>query len=161
MNTNFDSYEEFDYQYKNPEKYDFLKQNNISYKEYKNNKTVKEAVDWAYKTPTNYSMSKVIGGDIVSYKEYMDTINDIKADKDKNGNSITGSRKQKVFDYVNSLGLTATQKAMLIKSEYSSFDSYNYEIVNYLNNATEITLDEEYAILKQLGYKINNDKVSW
>ena len=158
---NYSSYEEFDYAYKNPEKYDFLKETGTSYKEYKNNQWTKDSIDWAYKDKTNYSMSKAMGSDIPTYRTYMYDIDNIKADKDSNGKSITGSRKQKVFDYVNSLELNEIQKAMLIRTQYSSFDDYNYEIVNYLNNQTDITLEEEYEILKKLGYKINNDTVSW
>ena len=157
--NSFDTYEEFNYSYKNPDKYKLI-QDTGSYKKYKTNETYQKAVDWAYNTPSNYSMSKALDG-IENTYTYLDELNDIKGDKDKKGKTISGSRKTKVFNYINSLNLTPVQKAMLVRTQYSSYDSYNNEIVNYLNNQTSITLDEEYEILKKLGYKVKGDRVSW
>lgn len=157
--NSFDTYEEFDYSYKNPDKYKLI-QDTGSYKKYKTNETYQKAVDWAYNTPSNYSMSKALDG-IENTYTYLDKLNDIKGDKDKKGKTISGSRKKKVFNYINSLNLTPVQKAMLVRTQYSSYDNYNNEIVNYLNNQTSITLDEEYEILKKLGYKVKGDRVSW
>lgn len=157
--NSFDTYEEFDYSYKNPEKYKLI-QDTGSYKKYKTNETYQKAVDWAYNTPSNYSMSKALDG-IENTYTYLDKLNDIKGDKNKYGKTISGSRKTKVFNYINSLNLTPVQKAMLVRTQYSSYDDYNNEIVNYLNNQTSITLDEEYEILKKLGYKVKGDRVSW
>lgn len=41
-----------------------------------------------------------------------------KADKDENGKTISGSKKAKVFDYINGLNLTAQQKRTLYYSFY-------------------------------------------
>ena len=43
-----------------------------------------------------------------------------RADKDENGKSISGSKKHKVFDYINSLNLSAQQKQTLYYSFYKN-----------------------------------------
>ena len=84
------------------------------------------------------------------------------ADKDSKGNSISGSKKTKVFDYINSMsGLTFEEKVILAKLEYNSYDEYNYEIIDYLNNSS-ISYDEEVYILKKLGFEVdNNGNIYW
>ena len=80
------------------------------------------------------------------------------ADKYPNGKTISGSKKRKVINYVNSLSLSIPQKAMLIKSEYNSFDSYNRQIVQYVNNQ-KLSKEEKIAILEDLGFKIVDGKI--
>ena len=99
--------------------------------------------------------------DYKTYKEYSKAMYDLKADKDENGDSISGSRKNKVISYVNSLDLSIPQKAMLIRSEYSSFDNYNNEIIEYVNNL-DLSIEEKKAILEGLDMKITKDGyVKW
>ena len=47
---------------------------------------------------------------------------------------------------------------MLIKSEYNSFDSYNRQIVQYVNNQ-KLSKEEKIAILEDLGFKIVDGKI--
>lgn len=54
------------------------------------------------------------------YLEAHDAMGDIKADKDANGNSISGSRKEKIIDYLNALGLTYEQYLYLLGTEYDT-----------------------------------------
>jgi coproporphyrinogen III oxidase-like Fe-S oxidoreductase len=121
-----------------------------------------EAYDWAYENPEKYSLSKAIAGDVVKYRSYTDALNDIKADKDSSGKSISGSRKEKVANYINSLDMDYGEKIILFKSEYEADDTYNEEIIDYLNNRSDITYAEMVEILKQLGFTVTNDgNVYW
>lgn len=54
------------------------------------------------------------------YLEAHDAMGDIKADKDANGKSISGSRKEKIIDYLNALGLTYEQYLYLLGTEYDT-----------------------------------------
>ena len=122
----------------------------------------KEEIDFAYNNPEKYQVVKVITGDIVTYKKYSKDLEEIKSDKDSNGKTIANSRKQKVFDYINSTDLNFEQRVMLAKLEYPSYDEYNNEIIEYLNNNKDISYEEEVEILKQLGFEVDSyGNISW
>ena len=105
-----------------------------------------------------------------------------------NGKTIPNSRKYKVINYINSLSLSIPQKAILIKMEYNSFDAYDTQIVNYINdfdysefdkasmlkligfdfydkylvnyiNSQNLSIDEKEEKLKDLGFNIRNGVV--
>ncbi len=157
----FATYEEFDFSYKNPKKYEWLKENDISYDEYTYDEDTKDVYDYAYNNPEVYKAGKAIAGDFKDYMEYTDYIYDLKADKDSEGKSISGSRKTKVISYVNELDLTIPQKAMLIRREYSTFDDYNYDIVDYVDNL-DIDYEDKVSILESLDMKVSEDgTISW
>ena len=111
-------------------------------------------------------------------------------DYGSNGKAITNSKKNKIINYVNSLNLSIPQKAILIKSQYSSYDSYDRQIVNYVNsqnlskfdkatilksigfddynsyiveevNSRNISAKEKEEILDDLGFRIVNGRVYW
>lgn len=120
----------------------------------------KEEHDLAYENPGRYAVSKAIGGYKV-YKQYNSDLNDIKADKDEAGEAISGSRKEKVIDYINNLDADYGSKIVMLKSEYPSDDTYNSEIVDYINNHEDLTYDERVTILLELGFKVDNGNVYW
>jgi hypothetical protein len=120
-----------------------------------------EEFEYAKKNPENYAVAKAVGG-YDAYKQYSDDLNDIKADKDKYGKSISGSRKTKVMNYIDSLDADYYTKLILYKSEYTSYDDENYEIIEYLNSRNDISFEEEVAILRKLGFKVTDDgNISW
>lgn len=125
----------------------------ISASEYWSNK---EEYDFAYEQPEKHAMSKVFGG-YDTYKTYTSELNDIKADKDENGKTINGSRKEKVLNYVDSLDADYGTKLILFKSVYNSEDDFNNDIIEYLNNRNDISYEEEMAILKELGFTVDSD----
>jgi hypothetical protein len=87
---------------------------------------------------------------------------DIKADKDENGKSINGSRKEKVIDYLNELDADYYTKIILFKNEYNADDTYNEEIVEYLDSRDDISYEEMVTILKKLGFTVSKDgTVTW
>jgi hypothetical protein len=121
----------------------------------------KEEYDFAYDSPERYAVAKSLGG-YEAYKTYSSELFDIKADKDSSGKSINGSRKEKVIDYINNLDADYGEKIILFKSEYNADDTYNYEIIEYLNNRNDISYEEMATILKELGFTVHSDgRVTW
>lgn len=82
------------------------------------------------------------------------------ADKDSDGESISGSKKAKVFNYVNNMNIDNLQKAILLKSSGYSIDEYDYDIVDYISRLN-ISNYEKKEMLKKLGYKVNGDTIKW
>ena len=138
-----------------------MTKNNISYKQYNSDEETREAYNWAYNNPEQYAVAKTVTDDIVQYKRFVSDINDLKADKKADGKTVSGSRKKKVIEYVNSLDLSIPQKAILIRKEYSNFDDYNLQIIDYVDNL-DIEYEEKISILESLDMKINSEGyVSW
>jgi hypothetical protein len=130
----------------------------ISGSEYWSNKS---EYDFAYEYPEKYSVAKAVGG-YTKYKKFASDLYDIKADKDENGKSISGSRKEKVIDYINNLDADYGEKIIMFKSVYNADDTYNYDIIEYLNSRDDISYDEMAAILKELGFTVKSDgTVTW
>ena len=120
-----------------------------------------EEFDFATKNPGKYTVSKAVGG-YEAYKQYLSDLNNIKSDKDKYGNSITNSRKTKVVEYINGLDISYEEKIILYKSEYKSDDSFNYEIVNYLNSREDLSYNDIKSILTELGFHVDSKgNISW
>ena len=159
----YDGLEEYDYAKKYPEKHQFLEANGISVKQYNSfDDDTKDAWSWAYKNPGKYAMSKAVTSDLMEYRQYSNDLGEIRADKDSNGNSISGSAKQKKLDYINSLNIDYGAKLILYKSQYKSDDLYNYEIVEYLNSIDEFSYEDRIDILEELGFTIVGDgTVQW
>lgn len=122
----------------------------------------KSEYDFAYEYPEKYTVAKAVGG-YDAYKAFASDIYDIKADKDKDGKSITGSRKRKVSEYINSLNADYGEKIIMFKSVYNADDTYNAEIVKYLDSRSDISYEEMIIILKELGFTISEDgqTVTW
>lgn len=157
----FGSYEEFDFATKYEEKYNFLQENNISYEEYNASEESREAYNWAFNNPESYAVSKAIG-DVVTYRQYTKDLNELKADKDEDGKSISGSRKAKVIDYINGLDADYGSKLILFKMEYPSDDDSNQEIINYLNERQDISYEEMATILTKLDMIVDsNGNIRW
>ncbi len=130
----------------------------ITPEEYWNNR---EEYNYAYDKPEQYTLSKAVGG-YQSYKGYTSELWDIKADKDENGKSINGSRKEKVIDYINNLDADYGEKIILFKNEYNADDTYNEDIIAYLNSRDDISYKEMETILKYIGFEVDSDgNISW
>jgi len=130
----------------------------ISYSEYWNNR---DMYNFAYEKPGEYAVATACGG-YESYMVHHDAFYNIKADKDEYGNSISGSRKRKILAYINGLDIEYGMKLILFKSQYNADDSYNYDIVEYLNSRDDISYQEMEAILKELGFDVDAEgNISW
>lgn len=78
---------------------------------------------------------------------------DKKDDGTVNGKSITGSKKDKVFDYIGSIkGATYTQKLILYALEYRPRNASDREIVeNYVRNMPNRTVKEKLEIMSKFA----------
>lgn len=117
--------------------------------------------EYAFDNPENYAIAKAVGG-YDSFKTYSNELYNIKADKDASGKSISGSRKEKVLDYINNLDIDYGEKIILFKNEYNADDTYNREIVEYLDSRDDISWEEMQTILKKLGFTVYSDgRIEW
>lgn len=163
----YEDFEEFDFATRYPEKYAVLKEQGISVKEYKeeHEETAFMYTDdfsWAANNPEQYTLSKAVTDDVTKYKKYTSDLYDIKADKNEDGKSISGSRKKKVIDYINGLDIDYGARLILFKSEYNADDTYNSEIINYLQSRDDISAEEMKTILLELGFDVYSDgRISW
>jgi hypothetical protein len=157
----FSDYEEFDFAIKHPEKWEFMQANNISYTDYNASEESREAYSWAAENPEKYVVSKAVADDVVTYRQYTSELYDIRADKDSNGKTISGSAKTKKMAYIDSLPLDYGQKVILIKSQYKSDDSMNMDIIEYLDSREDIGYEEMVTILTELGFTVNGNNVYW
>lgn len=100
----------------------------------------------------------------IDFNEYLKYYaQDIEADYNSNGKAISGSKKNKVVKYVNSLPMNVAQKAILIKSTNSfKFNDYNNEIVSYVKSLNNVSYKDKKKILEDLDMTVSsNGTVSW
>jgi len=101
-----------------------------------------------------------VGINVDSYLTYKGQ--NFTADKDSNGKSINGSKKNKVFDYINQMNIPFEEKCILAKLQYNSYDDYNNEIINYLNNNNNVDYETMNDLLKKMGFKVDaNGNIKW
>lgn len=149
-----------------PAKYKFFKANGISYNDFKAaDEDGKRAYTWAYENPGKYTMSKVISDDFLEYYGYRDAMNDFDA-KDASGKTVSGLKKERVAEYINSLDLDYGQRILLYRSMFDSNEdkaTYNYAIIEYLNSREDISYEQMVTILRELDMVISPDgtTVTW
>ena len=145
----YDNYEEFDFSYKQPEKYKWLTENGISYETYSANKKIREGYNWAYENPEKYKLVQQIDT-LDNYLTYKEEIAYIKDTFTTDLGYSTKERKGRVQDYINSLDLGKPQKIMLQKvaGGYSIKDYENY-MYGYINSL-DMTAAEKRELHKQL-----------
>ena len=123
-----------------------------------------EEFEFAKENPGKHSISKAVGG-YETYKNHIDKLNDFRADKNADGESIPGSAKEKKTEYINSLPLDYGQKIILFRSLYdgkADKAEYNADIVDYLNSRDDITYEEMVTILEELDFKVYPDgTIEW
>ena len=160
---NFSNYEEFDWAKQYPEKYEFFKEIGVSVQDYKDaDEETKADYNWAYKYPQYVTLSKAISNDPWEYRGYYKDMTALKADKDANGKSISGSKKAKVIDYINGLSIDYGAKLVLFKSQYEADDTYNKEVFEYIRDKESLTFEDKLSILKTLGYGVSDDgTITW
>lgn len=157
----YGNFEEFDMATRYPEKYAVLKESGISVPDYKENLEKSAMIytddySWAADNPGKYTLSKAITNDVTEYKQYTSDLNELKADKDKNGKAINGSAKKKKLAYINSLDIEYGKKMILYKSLYPSDNTYDRQILEYLGSREDLSVEELLTILEELGFKVNN-----
>ena len=67
-----------------------------------------------------------------------------------------------MLNYLNNLDADYYTKIILFKMEYNADDTYNREIIEYLNGRNDISFEEEVIILQELGFTVTADgTVRW
>lgn len=84
------------------------------------------------------------------YMEFAGTVSQITADYDSKGNVIANSRKNKVFQYINSLPLNQYQKIYLFSVSGYSVKQWKNQMYNYINSMN-VSADEKRNIWSSLG----------
>ena len=162
----YEDFEEFDFATRNPELYKVLQREGVSVKEYKENEEKfvtfrNDDYSWAANNPDKATFSKAFYDSVVDYRKMTSELYDIKADKDENGNSISGSAKEKKKAYIWSLDIPEGAKHLLFRSEYNSYDDYNAEIIEYVQGL-KLTYSEKKTVLEKAGFTVeDNGRITW
>ena len=121
----------------------------------------KKAYDAKANKPGEYAFAMSAMGSYDAYNEMHSGLWDIRADKDENGNSISGTAKSKKKAYIWNLDIDEGAKHLLFRSEYSSYNDYNYEIMEYVDGLS-IPYEDKVRMLEFAGFTVRDDGyVSW
>ena len=126
--------------------------------------TQAKALNFIYNTYYNLAKQEVLGVDLESknvlFAEAIDVetlamvichCRGITADTDRSGKTVAGSKKAKVQTYVNSLGLSAAQKYMIMG--YLGYtNKYGKSQVKAYINRLSLTKEEKAELLEKSGY---------
>lgn len=111
---------------------------------------------------TYYAQKKstMLGGTIDDYLIYK--LQDFKADKDEEGNSISGTKKVKVVDYLNDVDMDYNQKLYLFAKDYALSPQEKTYIAELINTSN-LSVEDKLALYKDLtGFKVGSDgTVRW
>jgi len=153
----------------------------ISSSEYKalDDEAKGKAMRYVYEAYYNKALNEVLGiknkstaivqiFDVTQYAIFKAFASVTEANKDKKGNPITGSKKKKIFAYVQKLNIPNAQKALLLNMEgYTINDgelkgfsatSAKRAVINYIN-ASSLSSEEKEALAKTCGFNIKNGRV--
>ena len=158
-----DTKEAWTWAYKHQDQYRYMKENGVMPGDY----TVwmmqgldfkdeqDKAYEWGYENQEKAIVGDLFGGGVKEYRGYVTELNQIKSDKDEDGNTIAGSTKQKRLAYIAELDLEDGQKYILFKSLYPKDTSFDGEIIDYLLEQKEISYNEKRKILTELGIDLS------
>lgn len=98
----------------------------------------------------------------IKIDDYMDLESqEFTSDKYANGKTVTNSKKNKVIRYINSMSISGSQKVILAKLKYPSMNTYNQQIIRYIQSNGNLDYEEKLLLYKKLGFKVENGKISW
>lgn len=149
---------EYDMKALNPEKYKVLQEQGISVEDYKENYEegffkYTDDYSWASDNPEKYTLSKAITGDIAEYRKYTSDLSNIHEEDNTKATKTA---------YIFNLDIDYGAQCVLFKSIYNKDDTYNYEIIDYLNEREDISYSDMETILKELGFEVDSQgNISW
>lgn len=112
-----------------------------------------EIIKSSYTTSDKLNIDKYLKYKLADANGEFDS--DRKDDGTENGKAVYGSAKLKRWNYIENMNITYTQKLLLYGMEYTTSDSEQKQIVNYINNLPGKTQSEKIEILKQFkGFTI-------
>lgn len=116
------------------------------------------------KNDTSYNVIKTAGININEYLKYKQQsfTSDKVDDGTVGGKSVSGSKKKKVYEYVNSMDITYNQKLLLLGQQYKLTNDERSKLANYVNSM-EISKNEKLEIFEKLqGFTVYTDgRVKW
>lgn len=114
-----------------------------------------------YKTakdnPGKYNSIKTIFGDFNKGQKEIKKFETLR-EKYKSLNSI--HRKNKIHKILRESGLSKAEIGIIMRTKYKSFDNYNYEIVQEINNS-ELNYEEAVEVYKNIGFTVKGGRVYW
>ena len=104
------------------------------------------------------------GIDITEYLKYK--TQEFEADKRDDGTttgkSISGSKKAKVYDYVNKMKITYNQRLVLLGTQYKLSDTERTKLAQYVNNLKTSKANKLSIYEKLQGFTVYKDgRVTW
>lgn len=97
------------------------------------------------------------------FASYASEVSQIKGD-DNNGDGKTdsGSKKKKIFAYIDSLDVSDMEKNILRKMSYSSEKKNNRDIAEYIVGRVDLTYQQKKEVLTGLGFKVDEQGyITW
>ncbi len=86
------------------------------------------------------------------FMKFAQNIGSIKSERNKNGKTISGSKKKAVANYINSLNLSSGEKAILFAKAGYPDKNYKQAIYSYINGLN-LSATRKKEIWDSLGYK--------
>lgn len=109
-------------------------------------------------TQEQYKIATMISDDPITYCEYIADLMDTLS-KGTYGYEV---QVEKATDYINNISLEYGQKIILFRMIFMLDDTYNYEIIDYLNGRDDISYEEMEYILEELGFAVFSDgTIEW
>jgi hypothetical protein len=94
-----------------------------------------------------------------TYARLAYTVKDIESDKDKNGNTISGSKKKKIIAALNKLSVSKEKKLLYIASlGYTLSDADQKILLKYLNSL-KLSTAKKKELADLLGFEYKNGKI--
>ena len=111
-----------------------------------------------------YDVMKNTGIDITEYLKYktQDFESDKTDDGTVNGKTVSGSKKAKVYDYVNSMKITGNQRLMILGTQYNLTNEQKTQLANFVNKLPISKQEKLNTYSKLKGFTVYKDgKVTW
>lgn len=113
---------------------------------------------------TEYDIMQQTGINFEQYLKYkqQDFESDKKDDGTTTGKTVSGSKKTKVYDYINNMNIEYNQKLVLLGTQYTLTSSGKSKLANYINELN-IKKGEKLKIYEKLkGFTVYKDgRVTW
>ena len=113
---------------------------------------------------SQYDVLNQSGIDIKEYLKYkqQEFESDKKEDGTVDGKTVSGSKKRKVYSYVNNMNISYNQKLLLLGMQYSLTNTEKTKLAKYVNNM-KISKNEKLDIYEKLsGFTVyKNGRVTW
>jgi len=88
---------------------------------------------------------------------------DKKEDGTVKGETISGSKKKKVYDYINTMGITRDQKLLLLGTQYKLSSGERTELANIINKLPNTTKSQKMKVYEKMqGFTVfKNGTINW